>query len=68
MAKNVFFSEGTMDAVGQLVETENGRAVIDYGKGNFLLGGFTAVAYGLIGYGVYEAAKLGVLIYKYLKS
>ena len=68
MAKNVFFSEDTLNAVGQLVETEHGRTVIDYGKGNFLLGGLTAVAYGMMGYGVYKAAQLGVLIYKYLKS
>ena len=68
MAKNVYFSEETMKSIDQLVTTENGRAVVDFGKGNFLLGATTAVAYGLFGWGVVEAVKLGSMIYKYLKS
>ena len=68
MAKNVFFSEETMNGVNQLVEAGNGRTVVDYGKGNFLLGAYTAVTYGIFGWAVYEAVKTGVAMWKYLKS
>lgn len=68
MAKNVYFSEETMKGIDRLVTTEDGRAVVDYGKGNFLLGATTAVAYGVFAWGVVEAVKLGTLIYKYMKS
>lgn len=68
MAKIEFFSEDTMKTVGKLMETENGRAVIDYGKGNFLMGGLTTVAFVVTGYTVYKAIKFGALVVEYLKS
>ncbi len=68
MAKNAFFSEETMKVVDQLVTTEHGQTVIDYGKGNFLLGGFTALAFGAAGFVVYKTIELGGLVVKYLKS
>ena len=68
MAKNVFFSEETLNNVEQLVTTENGQAIIDYGKGNFILGGATAAAFAAFGWVVYEAGKLAVSVVKYLKA
>lgn len=68
MAKNVFFSEETMNEIGKLAETEHGEAVIRYGKDNFLLGGLVAVCYGISGWVVYKAIDLGKFIWKYLKS
>lgn len=68
MAKSVFFTEETMNGMDQLVKTELGRAAVDYGKGNFLLGATTAVAFGAVGWCVVEAGKLAVSIVKYLKA
>ncbi len=68
MAKNVFFSEETMKGINQLVETEHGRTVTEFGKGNFVLGGVTAIAFGAVGYAVYKAVGLGSYVIKYLRQ
>jgi hypothetical protein len=68
MAKNAFFSDELMQNVEQLVTTEHGKTLVDYGKGNFVLGASVAVAFGAAGYLVYEAGKLAVQVVRYLKS
>ena len=68
MAKIKFFSEETMKGINELATTENGRAVIEYGKGNFLLGATYAVAFGMTGYTVYQAVKAARYIADYLRQ
>ena len=68
MAKNVFFSEETMKGINKLVTTENGRVVIDYGKGNFLLGSVITVGCITTCYSVYQMIKCGCHVVKYLRQ
>lgn len=68
MAKNVFFTEETMAGMDQIVKTELGRAAVDYGKGNFLLGAASALAFGMFGWCAYETGKFAVNVVKYLKA
>ena len=68
MAKNVFFTEETMTGMDQIVKTELGRAAVNYGKGNFLLGAACTVAFGAFGWCAYETGKLAVNIVKYFKA
>lgn len=68
MAKIKLFSDETMKGINKLVATEDGRAVIEYGKGNFLLGGLYTVAFGLTGYSVYYAVKAACHIADYLRQ
>lgn len=69
MAKNVFLNENNVKVIDKLVvDAESGRAIVNYGKENFLLGAASAAAFAATGYCVYEAVKFGVTVVKYLKS
>ena len=68
MAKNVFFSDELMNNVEQLVKTEHGKTLVEYGKGNFLLGGASALVLGAACYGVYQVGKFAVTVVKYIQS
>lgn len=69
MAKNVFLNDENIKTIEKIVvDPENGRAVINYGKQNFLVGGITAAAFIMTGYTIYKAVDCAVSVVKYLKT
>ena len=68
MAKNVFFSEETMNGMDKICEAGMGEAAVKYGKGNFLLGAATTAYYGMVAYVAYQAYGITKSLVKYLKS
>ena len=68
MAKNVFFSEETMNGMDKIFEADMGEAAFKYGRGNFLLGAATTVYYGMVAYVAYQAYGITKSIVKYLKA
>ena len=68
MAKNGFMNDETFKTISKLADGENGQAIMDYGKDNFLMGGIATAAFVMTGYVIYRAGKLAVEVVKYLKS
>jgi hypothetical protein len=68
MAKNVFFSKEPLNEMDKILEANPEKAVMEFGKSNFLFGVATAAIYGATALAVYKVSKLTVSLVKYFKS